>query len=698
MKRHHLIAVLGMVFIVAGMLVLWTPVLAQEDPIVTNPAPPEILTGFYDAWVNSPHADVEAEAFNHWNEDDPVEIPASCAQCHSTSGYQDYVGADGTDAGVVDAAHAVGSTITCDACHNSSASHLTSVTFPSGVELTDLDGSARCMVCHQGRASGLSVASAIADTGLTDMNEVSEDLRFINIHYYAAASSLYGGEVHAGYEFEGERYQLRNDHVEGYDTCINCHNPHTLELKVEECATCHEDVESVEDLTGIRMQGSLIDYDGDGDTREGIAGEIETLQEMLYQAIQTYAVEVLDTTVAYDSSAYPYWFTEDGERYGTFSPYMQIATYNYQVSKKDPGAYAHNPKYHIEILFDTISVLNEQIESQVDMSMANRNDPGHFDATGEPFRHWDEDGEVSASCVKCHTATGLPFFLENGVTVAMEPTNGLACSTCHDNVEEGEFSLYQSDEVVFPSGAVISFGEEEPANLCINCHQGRESTVSVNAAITRASVGDDDVSEDLSFRNPHYFAAGATLFGGEAQGGYQYADAEYVGQFTHARRVDTCVGCHSPHALTFEVDDCAECHDGVETLEDIPNIRQEDEDVEPVDYDGDGDATEPIRAEIESFEEALYGAIQSYAADTAGTEIEYNPGRYPYWFDGEGERFSAWTPRLLRAAYNYTYSHKDPGVYAHNADYVLQLLYDSTMDIGGEDAVAGFTRPSAMDE
>ena len=247
MKRHHLIAVLGMVFIVAGMLVLWTPVLAQEDPIVTNPAPPEILTGFYDAWVNSPHADVEAEAFNHWNEDDPVEIPASCAQCHSTSGYQDYVGADGTDAGVVDAAHAVGSTITCDACHNSSASHLTSVTFPSGVELTDLDGSARCMVCHQGRASGLSVASAIADTGLTDMNEVSEDLRFINIHYYAAASSLYGGEVHAGYEFEGERYQLRNDHVEGYDTCINCHNPHTLELKVEECATCHEDVESVED-------------------------------------------------------------------------------------------------------------------------------------------------------------------------------------------------------------------------------------------------------------------------------------------------------------------------------------------------------------------------------------------------------------------------------------------------------------------
>ena len=39
-------------------------------------------------------------------------------------------------------------------------------------------------------------------------------------------------------------------------------------------STCHTDVAAKEDLRNIRMNGSLVDYDGDGDTTEGIAGEI----------------------------------------------------------------------------------------------------------------------------------------------------------------------------------------------------------------------------------------------------------------------------------------------------------------------------------------------------------------------------------------------------------------------------------------
>ncbi len=41
-----------------------------------------------------------------------------CAECHSSSGFQDYVGADGSAAGVVDIPPAVGEVITCVACHN----------------------------------------------------------------------------------------------------------------------------------------------------------------------------------------------------------------------------------------------------------------------------------------------------------------------------------------------------------------------------------------------------------------------------------------------------------------------------------------------------------------------------------------------------------------------------------------------------
>ena len=44
-------------------------------------------------------------------------------------------------------------------------------------------------------------------------------------------------------------------------------------------------------------------------------------------------------------------------------------------------------------------------------------------------------------------------------------------------------------------------------------------------------------------------------------------------------------------------------------------------------------------------------------------------------------RYNAWTPRLLKAAYNYQFVTKEPGAYAHNAPYALQILYDSLSDL-----------------
>ena len=40
-------------------------------------------------------------------------------------------------------------------------------------------------------------------------------------------------------------------------------------------------------------------------------------------------------------------------------------------------------------------------------------------------------------------------------------------------------------------------------------------------------------------------------------------------------------------------------------------------------------------------------------------------------------QFKAWTPRLLKAAYNYQAVMKDPAGYVHNPTYLLQLLHDS---------------------
>jgi len=718
MRSHHVLSTFGLALLVSG-LALWGTALAQDATPTPSPASEApYLADVYEAWSNSPHNDAESEAFVHWDEEGAVE--AACATCHSTSGYSDFLGADGTEAGVVDAPASLGQTVTCDACHNSVAPTLTSVSFPSGITIETDNDATRCMVCHQGRTSQVQVDAKLAELGLTETPDVvNADLGFINIHYYAAAATLYGSEVNGGYQFPGMTYQMQNVHVPGYDTCTSCHNPHTLEITVADCATCHEDVEELEDLREIRMPGSMVDFDGDGDRLEGIADEIVTLQEMTMQAIQAYAREVLEAPIAYNSAAYPYFFNDTNDngmadedevafpnKYASFSGHLLQAAYNYQVSLKDPGGYAHNPVYHIQLLFDSITLLNESLSDPVDLSQATRYESGHFDVTAEAFRHWDEDGEVAAACTKCHTAEGLPFFMENGVNIAGEPSNSLSCSSCHDSLSE--FTLYPLAEVKFPSGAVLSFGEEEPSNLCLNCHQGRESTVSVNKAIADAAVGDDEVSDKLSFRNIHYFSAGATLFGGEARGAYQFEGKEYNGQFLHAQDMQTCDSCHREHELTLRINDCADCHElESEDLEGIRLIRQEAEDVEGVDYDGDGDAAEPVRDEIASLTEALYAAIQVYASETVGTAIAYDSHAYPYWYidtNGNGtadedevnrdNRYATWTPSLLRAAYNFQYVNKDPGVYVHNADYTLQVLFDTIEAIGGD--VSNFNRPPVM--
>lgn len=673
---------------------------------------------FVERWAASGHNDTEAEAFNHWNEDDPAEIPESCARCHSTPGYIDFLGADGSEAFVVDQPAEIGTTIMCPACHNDVTLDLTSVTFPSGVEVTDIGDESRCMQCHQGRHSTVSVNQSIADAGLgpDDEDTVSEDLGFSNIHYYAAAATQYGTIAKGGYEYDGMSYDSRYDHVEGYNTCIGCHDPHTLEVKVDECQACHTDVETVEDFQNVRMPGSLVDYNGNGDEEEGIFFEIEGMREILYSLMQQYTADVTGTPIVYEAASYPYFFIDtnaDGEvsadeaafpnAYNAWTPRLAKAAYNYQVSLKDPGRFAHGGKYIIQLLYDSIASLNEAVSEPIDISMLRRIDHGHFAGSEEAFRHWDEDGMVPGRCSRCHSADGLPLFIEEGVAIAQEPSNGLACATCHNNLEE--FTIREVEEVPFPSGAVLTL-EEPQSNLCINCHQGRESTVSVDRRI--GDLGNDDVSENLGFVNIHYFAAAATLFGNEAQGAYQYEGKDYVGRNEHVPAFNTCAECHFEHKLLVEVEECADCHEGIESAEDLRNIRMDDED-EAVDYDGDGDLTEGIAMEIETMHELLYAAIQAYAANTIGTPIVYDASAYPYFFvdtNGDGESspdeavrdnaYNMWTPSLVRAAYNYQYAAKDPGAFAHNGLYAMQILFDSLEELGAD--VSAMTRPEVPAE
>lgn len=679
-------------YVAAAMLsvnILATPAAVVADESHIAEVPPEEL------WPTSGHADPNAEAFRHWDNTNPQEIPVTCAKCHSTPGYMDFLGADGSAAGKVDAPAPTGTTIDCMACHNDATPTLGSVTFPSGVDVNDLGPEARCMVCHQGRESKVSVDNAIGKAGLTDPNKldtVGTSLGFINIHYMAAAATQYGRTTMGGYQYEGKSYDVKFTHVKGMDTCIDCHDQHSLEVRIERCAECHEGVKDVEDLKAVRMAGSWPDYDGDGDVLEGIYGEIQGLHAALYEAMQAYATGA-GAPIVYNALTYPYFFNDtngngqadpnesvNANKYVSWTPRLVKAAYNYQLVLKDPGAFAHNAKYVIQLMYDSIEDLTPDR-----VAALTRNDVGHFAGSEEPWRHWDGEGEVPATCSKCHSAEGLPLLAKEGVTAAQPLSNGLQCSTCHDAIPG--FTRYQIATVPFPSGATLDTGNRN-SNLCISCHQGRESSVSVANAI--AGLDLDVVSSKLKFINVHYFAAGATLFGTQAKGAYEYEGKAYQGRLKHVSSFDTCTECHNTHSLDVKTQSCmsAYCHGAAG----IPqNIRKTQKD-----FDGDGSITEGLAGEVQTLGATLLNAMRSYAKDVVGKPIAYDGGTYPYFFNDDNDNglvdageagYKSWTPRLVRGSYNYQYVLKDPGAFAHNGKYVIQVLYDSIEDFSAKTPV-----------
>ena len=297
-----------------------------------------------EAWAGSPHADRESEGFAHWDEDDPAVVPAGCAQCHAGAGYLDYLGEDGTEAGVVDNDAEPG-VIECGTCHNDSVDALSTVTFPSGAVVAVVSAEAPCVQCHQGRQSGLSVASAVEGV---DADTVIEGQRFINVHYAAAGATREGSVANVGYQYDGKDYVGLFAHASGYDACAKCHDSHSLELLVDGCA-CHG---AVEDAGTIRMGAT--DYDGDGDTAEGVKYEIETLHAALLAVLES-------AGAVFDADSYPYWFDAAGESFAAWTPRLLKAAYNYQLVAKEAGFYAHNPKYAIQLLIDSLADLGADV-------------------------------------------------------------------------------------------------------------------------------------------------------------------------------------------------------------------------------------------------------------------------------------------------------------------------------------------------
>jgi len=302
---------------------------------------------------------------------------------------------------------------------------------------------------------------------------------------------------------------------------------------------------------------------------------------------------------------------------------------------------------------------------------------GHADMTSPAFTHWDDEGEIPPNCAKCHAGSGFrAFYGFDGSTqgVVEHPIasgGNVDCETCHNDATSTiEF-------VPFPSEiSVANFGS---STTCITCHQGRQSTIGINKAL--AELAADKVNSELTFINSHYKVAAASLFGTETKGGYEYEGKAYRGRFTHVPERAQCTDCHDPHSLDVEVNACVACH-----KTDAPrSIR-----MSPVDFNGDGDIISGIADEILDMHRILGDTIMAYADQITETPLVYEAHSYPYFFvdlnaNGTADaqetifpnQFKSWTPRLLKAAYNYQFVAKDTGAYVHNPHYAVQLLFDS---------------------
>jgi hypothetical protein len=306
---------------------------------------------------------------------------------------------------------------------------------------------------------------------------------------------------------------------------------------------------------------------------------------------------------------------------------------------------------------------------------------GHGSIADDAWRHWDEDGEVSSSCAKCHSAEGFLEYAATGANVAAAPLPvGLDCVGCHQQfptIFDYPASYPFLDPVEFPSGAELSLHDR--SNLCMTCHQGRESGKNVED-----EIADDGGMGPYTFINIHYYPAAATNFGSEAYGAVHYPDKDYRPRNTfpsHPESFSTCLGCHmtnaedsEPHTWVPDLASCQSCHggDSLETL---------------------GGSPSQSKANIDALADELYAEIQSYATDEIGVGIFYDSGAYPYFFKEGGpaafpNRYDQFDATLLRAAYNFQASQKDPFGYIHNGTYIQQYVYDSIEDLGGTPSVA----------
>ncbi len=339
-------------------------------------------------------------------------------------------------------------------------------------------------------------------------------------------------------------------------------------------------------------------------------------------------------------------------------------------------------------------------------------------------------GNNNFPCYKCHHGIGSLAWQDNiqgtpaaSVLFGDEP---VICITCHDPHREvpGQtkntrrpvmMTNYSTTSItvqgnVFLDNQPVIFDKTGNATICIFCHQGRESGLTLYA--TKLAAGKTITG---NFFNPHYLGTAAMLWGANA---YEYAGKSYSVNAAHQSA--NCPACHMSnatsdnrnggHSWVPNVAACntADCHGGsLGPVASKPGSASPDVDSYRANFDTNNYTGEPggetlsIAQSIQSLEKKIIALLQAKG-------IFFDDTSYPYFFSDAGhvQPFTAWTPATYKAAFNLSFVVKglpsvgssqvevpNASAAVHNYKYCIQILLDSYADINNGTPLGGAMRP-----
>lgn len=300
-------------------------------------------------YAGSAHADTAGEAWLHF--DWRGANRSACARCHNGSAFVEKLGSENDISNVFNKDDILkpGEVLACSACHTNvgtgalrtPSEEFTINMTKSTVHYDVVGASGLCVRCHSGRETGASIKDAADTTGQGI---------FFDSHYQPAAGTLYNK---SGYD-----YGL-NATVSGHKTlgasingpCVSCHMAgKNHSFAAAGCGTCH------------------------GTTAPALAIAAATMKANYETALNNLKSALAAKGIHY-GPVHPFYFTAAFSDVGINVPvtnwaapwgagswkHTMGAAFNYNLLWSEKGAYAHDYKYAMKLIADSIDFINDGV-------------------------------------------------------------------------------------------------------------------------------------------------------------------------------------------------------------------------------------------------------------------------------------------------------------------------------------------------